>query len=380
MAHRSLAWAVFFLTACAGPSIQQKKTLAELQAAGDFRAAAESVRASQEGYGAANLALYHLDLAQALADAGAREEADLHFAKAQARMEELWTLSVAKRTGAAVANENVDDYRGADFERALSHVLRAMNLIAMGRFEGALVEIKRVEAFLDEVARAAPRARAYRDDAFARWLAAMLYEELDKPDDSRISGEAAHRAYTAYGRVYGTVPPLEPAGRGESEIVFIGLEGPAPRKVRRSGYGPLGLLLNSSYPAYEEAPALIAQVEVSIGKASARASVAADIGAIAAADLQERIAELKVRSNLRAALKILGSVTGIQSQDSEFADVRCWATAPARIRVARLRVAARAPEIRVRYLDASGQEVSAESLPVHWGRGTRAWVISRNAR
>src|SRR5258708_1352057 len=91
---------VLAFAACAGPAVEQKKTVAELQAGGDFAAAAERIRSARGEYGAANDALYDLDMAQALADAGKREEADRFFAAGQDRLESLWTLSATKLAGA----------------------------------------------------------------------------------------------------------------------------------------------------------------------------------------------------------------------------------------------------------------------------------------
>lgn len=329
-------------------------------------------------YPPADAVAYHLNEAQALADAGRRERADRHFDLAQKRMEELWTLSLTKKAGALAVNENVDDYRGEDFERALSHVLRAVNLLALGRREAALVEARRVEVFLDEVARAAPRARTYRDDAFARWLSFALYEDMGRPDDARISAEASRRAYVGYEKAYGTRPPPEPAGQGPAELVFIHLEGRIPRKVRRSGQGPLGLLLQTSYPAYEEPAPGPAACELSLGTTTAPSPVVEDIAAIAAKDLEERLLALKARSAVRAAVKLAGSAWGVDARGSEFADVRGWSTLPARLRLSRLRLPAGRVAAAALCRDAQGKTLWSRSLELEVRAGQRLWVVERS--
>lgn len=369
------AAALILLSGCAGPSVERKKTVAQLQAEGNFAAAVERIRAARDEYGPSNAALYELDLAQALADAGERAEADRFFAAGQDRLEKLWTLSVTKGAGAALANENVDDWRGEDFERALAFVLRALNLIALGRRDEALIEAKRVESYLDELANAAPRARTYRDDAFARWLAARLYEDLGRGDDARISQEAADRAYAEHERLYGVAAPSAPTGAGASEVAVVLLDGPAPRKVRRAGDGPLGLLLQTSYPAYEAAPSS-ATCSASAGGATADLAAAADVAAIAARDLEERLLSLQARSNLRAAVKLAGTALGVDATGSEFADVRSWGTLPARLRAARLRVPPGPVHLRVRCLGADGS-VFERALRLDAPPGGRAWAIVR---
>jgi hypothetical protein len=372
-----LAAAVLLLAGCTGPAAEQKRSVSQLQSEGDFAAAADRILASRDEYGPANAALYDLDLAQALADAGRRTEADGHFASGQDRLEKLWTLSVTKRASAAIANENVDDWRGEDFERALAFVLRALNFVALGRGDAALIEAKRLEAYLDDRSRSEPRPRTYRDDAFAHWLAARLYEDLGKDDDARVSQTDSDRAYKDYERSYGVAPPPPPAGEGAAEIAVVLLEGPAPRKVRRTGDGPLGLLLQSSYPAFETAPSSAASCSAAAGATTATLATAEDVSAIAAKDLEERLTTIKTRSTLRAAAKLAGTAFGVNAVDSEFADVRSWSTLPARLRVARLRTAPGDSEVRVRCLDATGVPVLDRTIHARPAEGRRAWLVLR---
>lgn len=372
-----VAASLALLAACAGPAAEQKKSVAQLRAEGDFKTAAERIRAARGEYGPANEALYDLDLAQALADAGSRAEADRFFAEGQDRLEKLWTLSVTKRLGAALANENVDDWRGEDFERALTFVLRALNFVALDNRDEALVEAKRAELFLDDRAREAPRARTYRDDALARWLAARLYEDLGNVDDARVSQEAADRAYADYGRSYGVSAPARPAGEGAAEIAVVLLDGPAPRKVRRSEKGPLGLLLQTSYPAYETVEAPPPSCSVSASGTTSDLPTAENVAAIAAKDLEERLLMLRTRSTLRAAAKLAGTVLGVDATNSEFADVRSWSTLPARVRVAVLRVPPGPVDVRIRCVDARENVVFESVRPIDANSHKRAWVVER---
>ncbi len=365
------------LVGCSGPTVKQKKTIAQLQADGDFMAAAYRIRSARDEYGPANEALYDLDLAQALADAGKHAEADRFFAEGQDRLEKLWTLSVTKSLGSALANENVDDWRGEDFEHALTFVLRALNFIAMGHLNEALIEAKRSELYLDNRARTVPRARTYCDDAFARWLAARLYEDLGNSDDARISQETADRAYADYERSYGVSAPPPPAGAGTAEITVVFLDGPAPHKVRRSGGGPLGLILQTSYPIYELTGATASLCSVSAGGMQTNLATVEDIDAIASKDLEERLLTIRTRSTLRAAAKLAGTAFGVDATNSEFADVRSWSTLPARIGVANLRVPAVPVDVHVRCVGAGGTTTFDSVRHIDPKAGKRAWVIER---
>jgi hypothetical protein len=363
--------------ACAGPGAVQRRALDELYALGDYSAAVESLRGARDEYGPSNEVAYRLDLGLALLDSGRAAEADEELARAQGRMEALWTLSLSKLAGAVLANENVDDYRGEDFERAFSHALRALGLAQRGLTDSALVEARRVEAFLDEQARSFPRSRTYRDDAFARWLAARLYEDRGKPDDARISDEAAGGAYASWAAAYGTAPPRPAAGEGPAELAVIVLEGAAPRKERVSGGGPLGAFLQTSYPAYVAPPRRTVAVELVAGGLVAEGDVVLDLAVVAAKDLEERLAALKTRSAARAAAKLALSAVGVDARQSEFADIRRWANLPARLRSARLRLPPGPVHARLRCLDAQGRELRSVGLAAELVAGGRAWRLAR---
>ena len=240
MTRRAWALAAVLLAACTGPQARTKKTMAELLAAGDYAAAAREVESRKDEYGPSNSALYHLDLGLALHYAGRHLESAQSFEAAERRLDELYTKSVAAAAGRLLANENIKDYRGQPSDRALGQFFDALNYVFLGRPEEALVAVRRLEAYLDELGRASAGARSYTDDALARYLAALLYRETGKDDDARISYEAARKAYARYPSLYGTgvpalAPPAIPEGMGE--IVFLHYNGPAPRKVSVAGAG-----------------------------------------------------------------------------------------------------------------------------------------------
>ena len=77
----------------------------------------------------------------------------------------------------------------------------------MGRPEEALVESRKVERFLQELRDKLGTKRVYKDDAFARYLDSLLYEDMGKRDDARISLDAARAAYKWYASDYNTPEP-----------------------------------------------------------------------------------------------------------------------------------------------------------------------------
>ncbi len=227
------------LGACAGPSAQVKQTLTDHIADGNCPGAEAFLRkAKNADYGRANAVLYHLDLGMVLHECGRYRESNRQFSKAERLMRARDVKSVSQETAALLANENSKDYQAEGFERALSHLFHTLNYVFLGRTQDALVEVRRMEDFLDRLDRDSPGGRSYRDDAFGHYLSALLYEESGAPDDARISYHAAQEAYARYQKLYGDAMPdfeFPTNWDGGGEVVFLHYAGPAPRKISVSG-------------------------------------------------------------------------------------------------------------------------------------------------
>jgi hypothetical protein len=386
------------------------------------------------GYGSENSILYNLDLGLVLHYEGQYEKSNECLAKAEDRMEALYTKSVSREAAALLANENVTEYAGEKFERALAHVFHALNYVFLDQFDEALVEARRVESFLDEVNRTASAAQSYQDDAFVHYLCALLYEEAGKTDDARISFDAARKGYARYASQYGIPPPTfefpAPLGR-YGELVFLHYDGPAPRKIAKSNMVPnkksrglspprqdeppagikrwadalsytqaanavragtgqianvggvvLSAILNISYPEYAQEKFGISSSAVQTDAGSVSTEVVEDVYAIASQDLPDRIAALKVRSVARSVLKLAGqAATHVEASGSEFADVRGCLSLPSRIRMARLKLNPGRHEVTVRFMDASGAVIATHLFQdVVIRPGKRTWLQFKTAQ
>lgn len=408
------------LAACTGPQARVKKTVAELLAAGDPAAAARLIESRRDEYGPSNAALYDLDLGLALHYAGAYRESTRRFEAAETRLEELYTKSVAAAGGRLIANENISDFRGRPLDRVLGQLFDALNYTFLGEPDEALVAVRRMEAYLDELGRTAQGQAPYHDDGLARYLAALLYSDSGRPDDARISFEAAQRAYARYKPLYGMeAPALASSGVPEEmgELVLIHYNGPAPRKeavsatagedappakdgeaagtlratgravgsIARAASGAtravVGAVLNTSYPRYVQDASLVAGSEIETSEGKVATEVFTDVFSIASCDLDEDVSRLKARSIMRATLKLAQqAVTGVNASGSEFADMRSWSTLPAQIRMARSPLKPGSHRVVVRRLDTAGRAVSTrvfENVRIRPGR--RTWLIDQTS-
>ncbi len=341
MAAFTVAMAVIF-SACGGPSRSYKMQLNAQLSQQDY-AAAEALLAKNKDfeYGQKNQVLYDFDDGAILHHDGKYKESDASFDRAEQRMEELYTKSVTKTAGMVVLNDTTVDYAGEPFERALAHVYRALNYVFLGMPDEALVESRKVEIFLEELNARFQDKSVYKDDAFARYLDALLYADVGQMDDARISMQKAMEAYAWYATSYGTpTPRFESSSLSvpvplQGELVFIHYNGLAPLKVSKSFQvawgqglamahasndteahgtqftnalraGITGHAITVAYPEYQAQPCFIQNSEVVVdGAESSPTILMEDIQAIAAKTLQDRMPLIKARAVTRAVVKFV---------------------------------------------------------------------------
>jgi hypothetical protein len=398
----------------------------------DWVAAARQLQESKASqYSSRDEVLYWLDVAAVLHDGGNFRDSDQALDQAEQRLEELYTQSISKGAAMFFLNDTTDDYRGDPHERSLLHILRALNYAYAGQTDEAVVESRKVSAFLAELGPTVGGKYAYRDDAFAQYLSALLFEDAGRRDDARISYAAAHKAYRSYAAMYGTQEPsYEPgtAAPGEGEIVFLHYVGLAPRRasqtvqiawndalaaIRTSGSDDdnaqvknaitAGLSANAitvAFPQHVQDPFAIAGSEIEVAGRRARTLLVEDISAIAKKALDDRMDTIRSRAIARAAIKYVlarlaedqvtkqaghgwGFLAGLTARATgaalEIADTRCWSTLPAQIRMARVRAPAGTQTVGVRYSSAAGAFSDGESLTVEVKPGRRTYVHVRTA-
>lgn len=429
-----VAAGALLLSACSGPSQASKKSLNALLASASYDKAEAKLKSSKETeYGRKNAVLYNLDMGTVLHHAGKHQESEAVLDRAELRMRELYTKSVSKHAGMLVLNDNTVDYAGEPFERALLHVLRALNWVFMGKPEEAVVEARKVEQYLTELNEVRGGKAVYKDDAFARYLDSLLYADIGKPDDSRISFQAAKKAYEWYAKDYGVPLPqftLPKAGPTDGEVVFIHYNGVAPRKVSKTFQvawgqglaaveaeggddqdavrarnairgGLLGNQVTVAYPDFVQDPTAVKGSRVKAGEREAETLLVEDISAIAIKDLKDRNALIRTRAIARATVKFVlakaagdavtrqygknwGTLAKIVASGTaaatEVADTRNWTTVPGQIRMARLRLPAGEHDVTALFLDGSGRAVLSHVFKaVKVSKGRRTYLHYRTA-
>ena len=100
--------------------------------------------------------------------AGDFEASSEDLLRAIDRLEELETYSLSKGGATWVVNDTMQNFRGKPFERTLLHAFAALNFLALGQWEDAAVEARRLNETVS------PDMRGdYPDEPFSRYVAAV---------------------------------------------------------------------------------------------------------------------------------------------------------------------------------------------------------------
>ena len=354
------------------------------------------------------------------------------FEVAKTRMEELRGLSLREQGQSLLINDATRSYAGEEFEQVLVHLYMALNYLQLGERIDARVEALQVDERLREITQRLPENR-YTEDALARYLTGMIYEELGERSDAMIAYRKAYEAYRRYGQNY-SVAVQESLKRDllrlsqqmglteelrqykkefriehwmsadelaeQGELIFLLHNGLAPIRREHAVTVPdlaSGHFVRIAVPYYETRPTPVDGARVTAGGTSASAEVAEDIRAIALKDLETKMPAITARALARAVLKaqmakaarenarqqnqnnagaaVAAMAVEIAGLVTERADTRSWMTLPSRIHLARLPLPPGTYTVKVDLLGDDGQIVSTQEYAnVDIRRGAKTWL------
>ena len=121
---------------------------------------------------------------------------------AKQKMETLYATSITENLASVAINEGVRAYTGDPYEQLLLHAFMAMNYIELGDLDAARVEVLQADVKMQEW------VEDKRADAFVRYLAGMIFEALNEPDQALVSYRKAYQIYQNedMNKVYPSVP------------------------------------------------------------------------------------------------------------------------------------------------------------------------------
>lgn len=122
------------------------------------------------------------------------DSSNFYFNRADLLMEDKTV--VADVSTAVLVNSAMTRYHGEDFERVLVNYYKALNYLYLNMNEDALVEAKRINIRLNELAdKQLMQGRKYRSDAFAHTLQGLVYERMGDFNNAFISYRNAYELY-----------------------------------------------------------------------------------------------------------------------------------------------------------------------------------------
>ncbi len=337
------------LTSC-GVSTEFYRSVDAEMARGNYSDAVDVVRKHQRTYGDKSSVLYNLEMGLLFHYADQPDSSTLYLLRAEKEIEDLYTKSVSLGAMSFLLNDNVLPYEGEDFEKVLVNIFLALNFAEKGQGDEAVVEARKVDLKLRDYARQYEGKNAYQEDAFARYLAGVLYESNGEINDAFISYRKAHEAYTRYATEFGTPAPsfllddlvrtadllgfgedadryrtqggktFDRSGSPRGSLVVIAYAGLCPIKteIRPSVSIPdndgiihtFQIALPKFAPRFRGARSYT--VEARLGDTqeiagSTRTELAEDVTAIASRVLDDRLGLIYLKSGGRALLKFLAA-------------------------------------------------------------------------
>jgi hypothetical protein len=344
--------------------------------------------------------------------------------EAKRLVDDLLAVSISEQAASVIVNDAAQSFVGDEFEQVMINTYLALNYLERHRLDDARVEALQADVRFRQIAQRVPES-AYTEDAFLRYLAGILYEELGEWSDAMIAYRKAYEAYRDHADLFGVPVPdslkhdlIRLADRMEladeaaryrdefgikdtpsvaellekGELVFILHGGLAPIKYEQSitmTNPNTGRLIRLALPAYRPRPRQLAHARVSIDGRSVLTELVEDVSAISVKSLEARMPGITARALSRMVAKdalardagdrggaqgLLGVAVNIANTLTERADTRSWFTLPGQIQLARVALPAGDYVARIELVDTAGQLLHTDEVQVKLREGEKVYV------
>jgi tetratricopeptide (TPR) repeat protein len=366
-----------------------------------------------------DLYLYLLERGKVRLAAGMYDSAIVDMRAAENRFDEIeGTASVGEIVSQSIVSDASKEYKPEPYEKILLNTYLLLSYLESGDMEGAYVERNRVIMRLGQyLGPAVAGSDSLLDVPFARYVAAVLYENEGKLDDARIE-------YDRVAELFPEAVTWAPNAHLTEMVVFAEM-GRAPVKVSReirgyfakvngrtfgyfalpggggqyvypvssallTGDARLGTVFTFAFPDYVRMPRVAVLCRPVVDGVEAGTAVTLDdLERTAMEAFRRDLGKILLRSALRTYLQILaqnkldgdaGRIASVVAKifsAVETADTRSWQTLPAEIAVFRMEVAPGPHEVVLRYYDRGGRMVGESGSLKVWveeGKKEIAWM------
>ncbi|GBU20933.1 hypothetical protein R80B4_00820 [Fibrobacteres bacterium R8-0-B4] len=263
----SILLSCFLLPSCTSKAMQRQKVL-DKPLDDNYIARIAEIRKTKKqlyGDGVTNAFLYNMDIGVLFHYAEMYDSSNVYLLEAERIFDDLFTKSVSNEAAALLTNDNVRPYRSKPYELTVVHQLVALNFMAMGKFDEALIETRKMQIYFNEWERVGAADKKYHTDGMFHLMSALGYERIGETDNSLISTYQSAAAYKkgpvplavevegfAYDRLTAgdrendvSVLNLRPdngpnkwtAKMGDAEIIIVGYAGKGPKMVEMNWGG-----------------------------------------------------------------------------------------------------------------------------------------------
>ncbi|MCU0398095.1 MAG: hypothetical protein MUC73_08325 [Cyclobacteriaceae bacterium] len=138
---------------------------------------------------------------------GQYQESNDYFEKAFLFGED-YRINIVREAASYLTNPTVTIYRGEDHEHLMVLYYKAMNFLKMNQYESALVECRRLNIRLQQLADQYPNENKFRRDAFIHNLMGIIYQASGDWNNAFIAYRNALEIYQDdYTRFFNVHPP-----------------------------------------------------------------------------------------------------------------------------------------------------------------------------
>jgi len=301
---------------------------------------------------------------------GAYEQSARDFIEASDALDDLEAYSISKGGASFVANDNVQDFKALPFERTLLHAFAAKSHLAVGHWENAAVEARRIIYSLNP-----ERLGEYPEDAYSRYMAGFCLELMDDPSNAALQYRKAN-ALVPHVKIDDSNGRLLPGEKGAGPpIPAKAWTGPSAQTSRPcelvcfilAGRSPAGAdMLEGRWPESSPVFGDVYAGDRYLGRGYALSDTVelafTNIELQAARKAAKTIARVAIKEGIAAAVdendEMLGMLVrfiliGLLEQP----DVRRWETLPRWLAVARLPCPSDIESLDVVLKTASGREI-----------------------
>lgn len=393
------------LTGCA--SYQSKVSVSRaLLESGNAVEAAEKLRPLAETVDGDQL-VYLLDYGTALQAAGRYSESTKIFLKADRLSEELDYHSVSRVTGSLLLNEEMKQYKGDTFEKIFINAQLALNFLAVGNLDSALVEARRINQKFQKLR--ADDTKKFEMNPLAKYLSALIWEADRKFDD----------AYIDYAETYKISPEIEGLREDLIRVAKLSKRDDAYAKWKRSfpevrekpewydkslgeliviaqvGWGPRKTYSrhDDTWPVLMSTPSVTRSVRARTENRMEESRFIYDVEAAAIATLEDDrlsllgrrltgvVAKEVAADQIRQKNELLGAIAWMALHASDRADLRQWSTLPRNVQIIRMKLKPGTYSLNLEGVDLDGVPTAdhlEQSVEIKSGR--KSFVIWRTFR